>query len=59
MLKVGQRISETVISTHFEARSQTISMEEDGVITLNGEEAVIVCSLTVDELTSSLHRFTR
>ena len=43
--------------THFEARPQVISMKEDGVESLNGEEAPIVSSKTVGELASSLHIF--
>ena len=44
--------------THFEARPQVISMKEDGVESLNGEEALIVSSKTVGELASCLHIFT-
>ena len=45
--------------THFEVIVHIASVEEDGIVTLNGKEASIACSKTVGELTTGLqmHRW--
>ena len=45
--------------TYFEVIVHIASVEEDGIVTLNGKEASIACSKTVGELTTGLqmHRW--
>ena len=43
------------MKTHFQVTIHIASMEDYGVVSLNGEEALIVCSETVGELATSLH----
>ena len=43
------------MKTHFQVTIHIASMEDYGVVSLNGEEAFIVCSETVGELATCLH----